>query len=185
MIEQLLESARMSSTGPPVRLERLELRAELGRIVGELGLDPATATAEIALAPGAELEVEADPLALRTMLHNLLTNAIKYAGPAPRVELSLQTEGSKALVRVRDFGPGLKALDTRRIFEPFVRGGDELVRTRKGVGLGLYMVSELARAQRGAARAIGSVEGGGFAVEFTLPLARERRANHAYNGAGK
>jgi two-component system phosphate regulon sensor histidine kinase PhoR len=185
MIEQLLESARMSSTGPPVRLERLELRAELGRIVGELGLDPATATAEIALAPGAELEVEADPLALRTMLHNLLTNAIKYAGPAPRVELSLQTEGSKALVRVRDFGPGLKALDTRRIFEPFVRGGDELVRTRKGVGLGLYMVSELARAQRGAARAIGSVEGGGFAVEFTLPLARERRANHAHNGAGK
>ena len=95
--------------------------------------------------------------------------------PTPRVELTTRAESSSAAVRVRDFGPGLKALDVRRIFEPFVRGGDELVRTRKGVGLGLYMVAELARAQRGTARAIGSVEGGGFAVEFTLPLAREKR----------
>lgn len=175
MVEQLLESARMSSTGPPVRIERLALRAELARILEELARDPATASVQTELAPGDELEVQADPLALRTMLHNLLTNAIKYAGPTPRVELSVRAEGGYAAVRVRDFGPGLKALDVRRIFEPFVRGGDELVRTRKGVGLGLYMVAELARAQRGAARAIGSVEGGGFAVEFTLPLAREKR----------
>lgn len=185
MVEQLLESARMSSTGPPVHIERLELHAELARIVDELGKDPATATVETSLAPAPALEVEADPAALRAMLRNLLTNAIKYAGPSPRVEISLQSEGAQALVRVRDFGPGLKALDTRRIFEPFVRGGDELVRTRKGVGLGLYMVSELARAQRGSARAIGSVEGGGFAVEFTLPLARERRAGQAQDGAGR
>lgn len=175
MVEQLLESARMSSTGPPVRVERLALRTELARILDELARDPATASVQSSLAPGDDLEVEADPLALRTMLRNLLTNAIKYAGPAPRVELTTRAEGSSAAVRVRDFGPGLKALDVRRIFEPFVRGGDELVRTRKGVGLGLYMVAELARAQRGAARAIGSVEGGGFAVEFTLPLAREKR----------
>lgn len=175
MVEQLLESARMSSTGPPVRIERLALRAELARILEELARDPATASVQTELAPGEELEVQADPLALRTMLHNLLTNAIKYAGPTPRAELSVRAEGGHAAVRVRDFGPGLKALDVRRIFEPFVRGGDELVRTRKGVGLGLYMVAELARAQRGAARAIGSVEGGGFAVEFTLPLAREKR----------
>ncbi len=175
MVEQLLESARMSSTGPPVRIERLALRAELVRILEELARDPATASVQTELAPGEELEVQADPLALRTMLHNLLTNAIKYAGPTPRAELSVRAEGGHAAVRVRDFGPGLKALDVRRIFEPFVRGGDELVRTRKGVGLGLYMVAELARAQRGAARAIGSVEGGGFAVEFTLPLAREKR----------
>ncbi len=175
MVEQLLESARMSSTGPPVRIERLALRTELAHILDELARDPATASVQSSLAPGDDLEVEADPLALRTMLRNLLTNAIKYAGPAPRVELTTRAEGSAAAVRVRDFGPGLKALDVRRIFEPFVRGGDELVRTRKGVGLGLYMVAELARAQRGAARAIGSVEGGGFAVEFTLPLARDKR----------
>ncbi len=175
MVEQLLESARMSSTGPPVQLERLPLRPELARILEELARDPATASVQTTLAAGDALEVEADPLALRTMLRNLLTNAIKYAGPTPRVELSVRAEGAHAAVRVRDFGPGLKALDVRRIFEPFVRGGDELVRTRKGVGLGLYMVAELARAQRGAARAIGSVEGGGFAVEFTLPLAREKR----------
>lgn len=175
MVEQLLESARISSTGPPVRIERVALRAELARILDELARDPATALAPTSLTAGDELEVEADPIALRTMLHNLLTNALKYAGADPRVEISLRREERHVTVRVRDFGPGLKAIDARRIFEPFVRGGDELVRTRKGVGLGLYMVAELARAQRGAARAIPSVEGGGFAIEFTLPLAREPR----------
>ena len=175
MVEQLLESARMASTGPPVRTERMALRTELARILEELARDPATSAVATTLAPGDALEVDADPLALRTMLRNLLTNAIKYAGPSPRVELSVRREGAHAAVRVRDFGPGLKSLDARRIFEPFVRGGDELVRTRKGVGLGLYMLAELARAQRGGAQAIPSVEGGGFAVEFTLPLAREQR----------
>lgn len=175
MIEQLLESARMSSTGPPVRTERVALRAELSRILDELAKDPATDAVRASLKDGDELTVEADPLALRTMLRNLLTNALKYAGPEPRVELSLQREKGQAVLRVRDFGPGLGARDATRIFEPFVRGGDELVRTRTGVGLGLYMVAELARAQRGAARAIASVEGGGFAVELTLPLAPDPR----------
>jgi len=176
MVEQLLESARMSSTGPPVRIERVELRAELARLVEDLRKDPATAEATVSMKPGDDAQVMADPQALRGMLHNLLTNAIKYAGPQPRVELSTRNEGGHAFVRVRDFGPGLKHADARRIFEPFVRGGDELVRTRKGVGLGLYMVSELARAQRGRARVATDLEGSGFAIEFSLPLAREERA---------
>lgn len=172
MVEELLESARISSTGPPVRLERVELQSELDRIVDELRRDPATAAVEVSKTEGDALDVDADPRALRTMLRNLLTNAHKYAGPTPRVEIGARRDGSQAAVRVRDFGPGLRALEAKRVFEPFVRGGDELVRTSKGVGLGLYMVSELARAQGGRTRAIADVEGGGFAVEFTLPLAR-------------
>jgi K+-sensing histidine kinase KdpD len=62
----------------------------------------------------------------------------------------------------------LKGADPRRIFDAFVRGGDENVRTRPGVGLGLFLVSELARAQGGNARALTELEGGGFAVEITL-----------------
>jgi signal transduction histidine kinase len=84
-------------------------------------------------------------------------------GPAP-------PHGRWAELSVRDHGKGLQGLDKARIFEPFVRGGDENVRTQPGAGLGLYIVRELARAHRGDVRA-GDAEGGGFRIEIRLPLA--------------
>ena len=169
MVDELLESARVSSLGPPVRIEVLDLRTQIERILVDLAKSPSAP--QVKVLPGESLNVRADTQALRGILHNLLSNAAKYAGPEPRVEISVRRDGSDAVVLVRDFGPGLQQLDPRRIFEPFVRGGDELVRTRKGVGLGMYLVHELTRAQGGAARVVPHIEGGGFALEFTLPLA--------------
>ena len=172
MVESLLESARISRSGPQVHLERLDLAAETRKILGELERQPQTSTAEVALSAPAPVAVEADPNALRTIFGNLISNSVKYAGPKPRVEVSVGERGDRAIVVVRDFGPGLRAADAKRVFEPFVRGGDENVRTRPGVGLGLFLVAELARAQRGEARALDSNGAGGFAVEIALPLAK-------------
>jgi len=63
-----------------------------------------------------------------------------------------------------------------RMFDPFTRGKDELVRERPGVGLGLYLVAELARAHGGSARAGNVEDGSGFAVEVLLPLAKSAGA---------
>jgi signal transduction histidine kinase len=149
MVESLLQSARMSTTGPQVRLERLDLADQTRRILDELSRDSACAAAEVELDAGPSVSVEADPAALRTILGNLISNAVKYAGPRPRVKVELERRGERVAMIVRDYGPGLRGVAAKRVFEPFVRGGDENVRTRPGVGLGLYMVAELARAQRG------------------------------------
>ncbi len=50
------------------------------------------------------------------------------------------------------------------------------MRTRPGVGLGLFLVSELARAHGGEARAVASLEGGGFAIEVALQAAEKEQA---------
>jgi signal transduction histidine kinase len=173
MVESLLQTARMTTTGPDVSLKPLELVGETREIVSELTRDPQTASARVEIAGTSAVHVRADPAALRTIYRNLIANAVKYAGPAPRVLVDLASRGSKARILVRDFGPGLQGADPRRVFEAFIRGGDENVRTRPGAGLGLFLVSELARAQGGEARAVTGLEGGGFGVEITLPVAAE------------
>lgn len=176
MVDQLLESARMVNAGPTLTPERIELAQFVRLALDELAKEPSTSHVKVELAARGPLNVDADPTALRTILRNLISNAAKYGGDEPRVTVSVEALDSKAFLVVRDFGPGLQGADPRQIFEPFVRGGDELVRTRQGVGLGLYMVAELARAHRGSARALTQLQGGGFGVEITLPLANGVKA---------
>jgi len=176
MVESLLVSARMTTTGPDVRVQALDLAAQTREIAAELAHDAQTASAVLEISAPQTLFARADSAALRTILRNLVSNAVKYAGPAPRVAVELRREQRRAVLRVRDWGPGLGGADPRRVFDAFVRGGDENVRTQPGVGLGLFLVSELARAQGGEARALTQLDGGGFAVEVALPVAEKEQA---------
>jgi signal transduction histidine kinase len=115
--------------------------------------------------------VEADPAALETILRNLLANAAKYATGSNRVRIHVERAGREARLAVRDFGPGVTG-DPQELLEPFVRGDGPLVASQPGVGLGLYLVAELAQALGGRADARNaSGQGSGFEVELRLPLA--------------
>jgi signal transduction histidine kinase len=64
--------------------------------------------------------------------------------------------------------------DPAKLFDAFVRGDGPLVKSRPGVGLGLFLVAELVRALNGRVSASNASEGGsGFEVEVRLPLAAE------------
>jgi signal transduction histidine kinase len=173
IVDDILESARMSNAGPVIRKERLDLAAFAAQAVGELARTEPLSGASIEIDAPRPVAVEADAGAVKTILRNLLSNAAKYGGSPAHIVVSVAHAQDAALLTVRDFGPGLNGTGPKDIFDPFVRGGDELVRTRQGVGLGLYMVAELARAHSGSARALTHLDGGGFAVEISLPAARE------------
>jgi signal transduction histidine kinase len=178
MVEHLLQTARARH-----RPQDLELRPlDLARLVRELTPTLAGATPALAVeveAPG-PVPVRANRDALETILRNLLSNAEKYGGTPPRARVTVSngSNGSNgaglARLEVRDFGPGLGDARPRRLLDPFARGGDELVRARPGVGLGLYLVAELARAHGGRVNAGNASEGPGFAVEVLLPRASGR-----------
>jgi two-component system OmpR family sensor kinase len=95
---------------------------------------------------------------------------MKYGGPAREVEVGVTTADGRAVLTVRDHGPGLHGADPEEIFEPFVRGGDESVRTQQGVGLGLFIVRELVAAHGGTASARDGLPGGGTELRVELPL---------------
>ena len=122
------------------------------------------------------LEAVTDARALRQILLNLVTNAVKFSEPDSVIEVAIARDPTRDCCRisVRDQGPGIGADDMRRIFEPFWQAGDTFSRAHGGVGLGLPIAQRLAQAI-GATLAVESVKGEGSTFAILLPLS----ASHA------
>src|SRR2546423_15546699 len=98
-----------------------------------------------------DIHVAADTERFQQILLNLITNAIKFTGIGGTVKVVCLVEGEMVHLRVTDTGVGVKAADIDRVFEPFVQIDRHLTSaTQQGVGLGLSISRELARAIRGA-----------------------------------
>jgi signal transduction histidine kinase len=93
----------------------------------------------------AELLVQVDPQALRSIVDNLIENAAKYAPAGTTIEVAVVAGQDGWRLTVADEGPGIPEEDRQRIFEKFYRGGTEETRRAKGTGLGLYIVQRLVR----------------------------------------
>ena len=109
-----------------------------------------------------------DRVLLRRLVRNLLENARRYAGAGP-IDVSVLSETGRAVLEVRDHGPGVPEGERERIFEPFYR----IAATResgRGSGLGLALVREIARRHGGEAVCL-AAEGGGSRFRVTLPAA--------------
>jgi signal transduction histidine kinase len=102
------------------------------------------------------------------MVANLVGNARRFA--VTRVEVTVAREGSSAILRVRDDGPGVAPADRARIFERFVRLDEARDRGDGGFGLGLAIVADLCRAYGGTVEVGDAGPGAVFTIRF--PLAR-------------
>jgi signal transduction histidine kinase len=112
--------------------------------------------------------VLADPRGLRTVLTNLLQNAVTYSPEGGEVRLSAtQGMGGVRLV-IEDDGPGVDPDDLERLMRPFEQGENALTRQAEGAGLGLPIVALLARAMGGAFR-LTTEPGKGLRAEVLLP----------------
>jgi two-component system phosphate regulon sensor histidine kinase PhoR len=89
---------------------------------------------------------------LDMIFRNLIDNAIKYAGPEPRVEVTARVDRGWVIAQVADNGRGIPKALRRKLFKRFVRLGSELERDRPGTGLGLYIVRMLVRRLHGTVR---------------------------------
>ncbi|HEX8694793.1 MAG TPA: ATP-binding protein [Longimicrobium sp.] len=117
------------------------------------------------------LVVQADPEKMQQVVLNLVTNAIKFTEPGGRVTLSCEEDGDGVLVRVRDTGRGIPPEKLPGIFEPFVQvDREKTAQEHQGVGLGLAISRELARAMGGDLTAE-STAGRGSCFTLRLPKA--------------
>jgi two-component system heavy metal sensor histidine kinase CusS len=114
------------------------------------------------------LTVEADAALLRQVLHNLLGNAVKYNLPGGWIRIAASREGERIAVAVANAANGIPATDRERIFERFYRADPSHNREVEGMGLGLSLSREIARAHGGELILADSPEG---EVRFVVTLA--------------
>ena len=114
--------------------------------------------------------VVADGRGLRTMLGNLIQNAVCYSPEGGTVTISAFRERDCVHVEIRDQGEGVPAEDIPRLMRPFEQGENALTRSSQGAGLGLPVVSLLAQAMEGSLR-LRSAPGQGHTAEICLPAA--------------
>jgi PAS domain S-box-containing protein len=179
LIDELLDAARLENDAPRLQAEPVECVAELGEVMasmmpgaGRKGLQLSTHCAL------AQVHASLDRRALRQVLLNLVSNAIKYTEQGS-VRVSLEQQGEagqeEVVLRVADTGRGIAAADQPRLFQPFARldGGSA---QPAGTGLGLYLTRRLVEAQGGSV-ACASEPGRGS--EFTVRLPARRRRDVA------
>jgi signal transduction histidine kinase len=172
MIDDLLFLARIDAgqielLWGPVNLTKL-LQSCITRF------EPYGQTAQVSLnlqVPGTGLMITGDSDRLVQLFSNLLDNAIKHTPPGGRVTVSAENRGETIVVSVTDTGPGIPAGQLKRIFERFYQVDASRDRSRSGgVGLGLAISKELAKAHHGSIHAE-SVVGVGTKFSISFPSA--------------
>ena len=137
--------------------------------------DTAVSFAAEAAARHIQLDVEApaslpladiDPVRIREVLINLVSNALRHTSENGRVCVSASAQPDAIVLAVSDNGRGIPAEDLPRIFDRFYKGHGS-----RGSGLGLTIARNLVVAHGGEMRAE-SAEGKGTTIAFTLPFAR-------------
>jgi len=117
------------------------------------------------LLPGAPVEAEADPRAIKQIVLNLVSNALKFTPRGGSVTVDLSAHAGDLTLAVVDTGVGIAPEDLERLGRPYEQAGDGRL---QGTGLGLSLVRALA-GLHGGGMAIESRLGEGAAVTVTLP----------------
>ncbi|MFQ6067055.1 MAG: sensor histidine kinase [bacterium] len=119
--------------------------------------------------PSHPVMVKIDDNAVKTVIHNLLSNACKYSAEKGRVTLTLALSSGKALLSVEDNGPGIPKEDLPFVFERFYRAKGNRI-SFQGMGVGLSIAKELVEALGGKIN-IESQLGKGTKLTILFPLA--------------
>jgi two-component system, OmpR family, sensor histidine kinase SenX3 len=173
LIEQVLRAGRTSARSRVLRKVPIDLRdtvrecLDLARVRHHLP-DEALAYLDRVAEP-AQATVLGDPDELKAAVSNLVDNAIKYSNGPVHVQVELAPlEDRRVAVRVKDAGIGISAAELKRIFRRFYRIPEAVAMRIKGTGLGLFIVSSVARKHGG--RVFAESPGPGQGSTFTLQL---------------
>ena len=150
------------------RMEPVNLHAAVRNVLALLQAEIRRLGLEPALDGDAVLQVQADPVALEQIIHNLLINALQAMAHTPkavrRLALQIDAVDGEARLKIADCGPGIPPEALPRLFEPFFSTKEG------GLGLGLSLCETLATSMGGRV-SVANLAAGGAEFCLTLPLA--------------
>jgi signal transduction histidine kinase len=176
MVDDLIADARADAIDISVR----SYRVDFGMLAGEVGEANRKLAAgkeqviTVAAEPG--LWVLADTERIREAVDNLVSNAVKYSPIGGHITITARREGSDAVVRVADQGPGLSPEDMARLFGRFQRLSAKPTGGESSTGLGLSIVKRIIDLHKGRIFVESAGHSGGAAFAIALPLLQDADA---------
>jgi two-component system sensor histidine kinase GlrK len=173
LIEDLLDYQRALHTAASLEPRSVALESLVREVTGshELAMQAKGQRLGLDLA---RVNVEADPEKLRSILDNLIGNAVKFTPAGGLISVVVRSSGEEAEIDVIDSGPGVPEEERESIFNSFFRGRAKASGPIAGSGLGLAIAREFAEAHGGRIRVLPEDGGGHFRV--TLPRRSARLA---------
>ncbi|PTL79949.1 ATP-binding protein [Vitiosangium sp. GDMCC 1.1324] len=170
LVNQLLDASQLGLEQLPLQRTRMDLTEVVQRVaVGLVGASPLH-TLELTARP---LVGQFDELRMEQVVHNLVSNAIKYSPTGGVIEVWTRVlPGGEAELVVADRGIGLRVEDEEQLFGRFERGDRRELTNISGIGVGLYVSREIIR-RHGGCISLRPREGGGAVATVRLPLSLE------------
>ncbi|SOD12546.1 PAS domain S-box-containing protein [Pedobacter xixiisoli] len=143
-------------------------------------LQLSVATHQIILKESENIYIHADRFRLEQVIGNLLSNAVKYSPLADTVHVSFRVEQEGVIISVEDHGIGIASQELEKLFDRYYRA-DNAAERFGGLGLGLFISSEIIKAHQGTFW-IESELGVGTTVNIRIPLGETAIKNQVANG---
>jgi two-component system, OmpR family, sensor histidine kinase CpxA len=172
LIGQLLTLTRIESGVESTQRENFDLTNLVQEVAADGDFEARARGLEVEVGRADACTMFGAPEILRSAIENVVRNAIRHTRPGKSINVTLalvSASAPKALLQVRDFGPGVPERMLRDIFVPFHRVPDQDEPGSQGAGLGLAIAERVVRMHEGQIRARNAGDGG-LIVEIELPV---------------
>lgn len=169
LIGQLLTLTRIESGSRTEAAAPFDLTALVHEVVSDADFEARAQSRQVMVTASDDCTVSGSEDILRSAIENVVRNGVRHTAEGTVVDVSIRREGHRAVVRVRDRGPGVPETMLSEMFLPFRRVAAAHGTTNEGSGLGLAIAHRAITAGGGAIGARNGA-GGGLIVDMEFPL---------------
>jgi PAS domain S-box-containing protein len=181
LVNDLLNLSRMEAGAIDVEPQETNLADLVAQVVSDARVPIAQHRQTVLIhKPKGGIPLRADPVLIRQVVTNLLSNALRYSDPDKTITITLEKKGGKAWFIIQDQGIGIPKDQQHRVYEKFFRTEEASKRSTSGSGLGMYLVKKIMDAIHGVI-SFTSAPGKGTTFRVGIPL----RSATAHKGPQK
>jgi len=166
MVKGFLDVSRLESGKIHIEKEDFTINTLIEEVIADIAaISPAS---PIVFLPSEPIWVCADREKISHVIHNILSNAIKYSPVGSPVKVACKLEDAMAIMSIQDEGIGIAKQDLDKLFDRYYRVQNPNVKMISGFGIGLYLSAEIIKRHNGKIW-VESEEGKGATFFFSLP----------------
>jgi len=180
LIGQLLTLSRIESGSHMAAASSIDLTALVHEVVADADFEAGAYSRSVGVTASEEGTVSGSEELIRSAIENVVRNGVRFTREGTAVDVSIRRERDRAVIRVRDLGPGVPETMLKEIFLPFRRIQTIQGIQSEGSGLGLAIAHRAVAANGGKIGARNAPDGG-LIVDIEIPLARKTPGNSMHS----